>query len=321
MSHQSDPAAHNEAVIRTESLSKTFRSFRKPDTLAVHNVNLAVQPRQVYGFLGPNGAGKSTTIRMLLNLVYPSSGRVFIFGQDPHDNPAVLRRVGALVEGATFYPYLSAWDNLKVIGHSLGDFDDKRAQELLDFVNLAGKEKVKVSKFSTGMKQRLGIAAALLHDPELLILDEPTNGMDPVGIQGMRNVIRNLAEEQGKTVFMSSHILDEVQQTCHRVAIIHQGQIKAEAAVNELMQEGMWIQFQVGDAQTARSILNGYETEVKDTDSLLVQIKREQTPQVIQQLVAADVEIFQVAPYQRSLEEFFFEVVGADLSGKEVRLS
>ena len=208
-------------AIQTENLSKTY-GRGKNAVAAVKGLNLAVSPGQVYGFLGPNGAGKTTTIRMLLDLIRPSGGKAEIFGRDVRDAGS-LRRVGGLVEGPAFYGYLSGYNNLEVLARTANDYRQERIRSLLDQVGLGSRVKTPAGSYSLGMKQCLGVAAALLGDPDLLLLDEPTNGLDPAGIQEMRGFIRHLAKEQGKTVFLSSHLLNEVEQTCDRVAIIHHG--------------------------------------------------------------------------------------------------
>ena len=217
------------------------------------NLDLEIQPGQVYGFLGPNGAGKTTTIRMLMDLVRPTRGVVRIFGQDTHRNSQVLKRVGALVEGASFYSYMSGRDNLVVLAHTANNYCPDRIEFLLEQMELSKSAGQPVSNYSLGMKQRLGIAAALLNDPELVILDEPTNGLDPSGIQAMRSFIRDLAEKDGKTVFLSSHLLHEVEQVCDRVAIIHKGSIVREGIVSELLSGGALRAAYPGRSLTASS--------------------------------------------------------------------
>jgi ABC-2 type transport system ATP-binding protein len=198
--------------IRTENLSKTYgRGTHRVQ--AVMDLPLEVTAGQVYGFLGPNGAGKTTTIRMMMSLIRPSAGRVEIFGRDAREVGA-LRRVGALVEGPAFYDYLSARGNLEILARTAGAFRPERVREVLALVGLEHRADQRVGEYSQGMKQRLGIAVALLGDPDLVILDEPTNGLDPAGMQEIRGLIRDLAVRQGKTVFLSSHLLGEVEQVC-----------------------------------------------------------------------------------------------------------
>src|SRR6202043_2152453 len=198
-----------EVVLRTHNLSKQYGK-----RLAVDNLNLEVQRGEIFGFLGPNGAGKTTTIRMSLGLITPTAGSVEILGQDVFARRAeVLPRVGALVETPALYLYLSGRNNLRAVGSVLGGVPDARMDAVLDLVGLRSRQKDRVRTYSLGMKQRLGVAIALLQDPEVLILDEPANGLDPAGIVEMRDLLRELSV-QGKTVFISSHVLSEVQQIC-----------------------------------------------------------------------------------------------------------
>src|SRR5919201_5833221 len=217
-------------TLATFALSKTYG-----DRPAVRNLSLEVERGEILGFLGPNGAGKTTTIRMALGLIRPSAGRVDILGQDVARYGArVLPRVGALVEAPALYLYMSGRDNLRAFAAVLGGVQPRRLDEVLELVDLSPRQHDRVITYSMGMKQRLGVATALLHDPELLILDEPANGLDPAGIVEMRDLLRRLAAG-GKTVFVSSHVLGEVQQICDRVAIIHRGRLVRVAPVADLV--------------------------------------------------------------------------------------
>jgi ABC-2 type transport system ATP-binding protein len=219
-----------DSVLATRGLSKSYGS-----RAAVRDLDLDVGRGEVFGFLGPNGAGKTTTIRMALGLVRPTSGRVEVLGRDLSRHRAeVLPRVGALVEEPALYGYLSGRRNLEAFALMLGGLPAGRIDEVLQLVGLQDRQRDRVRSYSTGMRQRLGVAAALLNDPDLLILDEPANGLDPAGIVEMRDLLRRLAAE-GKTVFVSSHVLAEVQQLCDRVAIVHQGRLVRVAPVAELI--------------------------------------------------------------------------------------
>ncbi|HEY4889528.1 MAG TPA: ABC transporter ATP-binding protein [Candidatus Dormibacteraeota bacterium] len=223
--------ASTAAAIRTIALSKSYGK-----RLAVDHLDLEVERAELFGFLGPNGAGKTTTIRMALGLIAPTGGSVEILGQEVRSHRAqVLPRVGALVESPALYGYLSGRDNLRAVGNLLGGASEKRIDEVLEIVSLKGRDRDRVRTYSMGMKQRLGLAMALLNDPDLLILDEPANGLDPAGIVEMRDLLRDLAA-QGKTVFISSHVLTEVQQICTRVAIINHGKLIRVAQVHDLLQ-------------------------------------------------------------------------------------
>ena len=219
----------DDVALRTINLTKQYGQ-----RLAVNNLNLEVRRGEIFGFLGPNGAGKTTTIRMALGLITPTAGSVEIFGQDVfRERAKILPRVGALVETPALYLYLSGRDNLRALGSTLGGVPATRIDQVLELVGLTGRQKDKVRTYSLGMKQRLGVAMALLQEPELLILDEPTNGMDPAGIVEMRDLMHRLVQA-GKTIFVSSHLLAEVQQICTRVAIIGQGKLITESSVAEL---------------------------------------------------------------------------------------
>ena len=219
-----------EVVLRTRNLSKHYGK-----RLAVDNLNLEVKRGEIFGFLGPNGAGKTTTIRMALGLIAPSAGNVEILGHDIATHRAhILPRVGALVETPALYLYMSGRNNLRAVGSVLGGVPDERIDAVLELVGLRGRQKDRVRTYSLGMKQRLGVAIALLQDPDILILDEPANGLDPAGIVEMRDLMHRLAAE-GKTVFISSHMLSEVQQICTRVAIINLGRLISESSIEELI--------------------------------------------------------------------------------------
>jgi len=222
--------ASTAAAIRTIGLSKSYGK-----RLAVDHLDLEVDRAELFGFLGPNGAGKTTTIRMALGLIAPSGGTVEILGLEVRSHRSqVLPRVGALVESPALYGYLSGRDNLRAVGNLLGGTTEKRIDEVLEIVALKGRDRDRVRTYSMGMKQRLGLALALLNNPDVLILDEPANGLDPAGIVEMRDLLRDLAA-QGKTVFISSHVLSEVQQICTRVAIINHGKLVRIAPVHDLL--------------------------------------------------------------------------------------
>jgi ABC-2 type transport system ATP-binding protein len=219
-----------QAVLETHRLSKSFGSRQ-----AVKSLDLSIGQGEIFGFLGPNGAGKTTTIRMALGLIRPTGGTVEVLGQDiTRHRGQVLPRVGALVESPALYLYMSGRDNLRAVGDVLGGVSSSRIDAVLETVGLADRQRDRVKSYSLGMKQRLGLGIALLNDPDLLILDEPANGLDPAGVVEMRDLLRALAG-QGKTIFISSHVLSEVQQICGRVAIINLGELVKVATVEELV--------------------------------------------------------------------------------------
>jgi len=222
----------SEIILRTDGLCKQFGGVT-----AVNEVDLSVSEGEIFGFLGPNGAGKTTTIGMILGLIQPTAGTISIFGQPltPGRNSA-LRRVGSLVGAPTLVPYLSGRENLRLLARLHADVDAARVEAVLARMSMSDAADRPVKEYSTGMKQRLGLAAALLHRPALVVLDEPTNGLDPAGMREVRELIRSLADE-GITVFLSSHLLHEVEQVCDRIAVIHQGGIVTEGSVEALLSQ------------------------------------------------------------------------------------
>lgn len=291
-------------AIRLDNVSKTF-GRRKKRVDAVRQLNLEVATGQVFGFLGPNGAGKSTTIRMMMDLIRPTHGTVYLYGLPVQGNYRLMRRVGALVEGAAFYEFLTGRKNLEILARTANCFDPARSQSLLTQVGLADHADRRVHGYSTGMKQRLGLAAALLNDPDLVILDEPTNGLDPAGIQDVRHFIRDLAEKQGKTLFLSSHLLSEVEQVCDQVGIIHNGRLVQTGNVADLLSTQTIIRLEAAPPERALALLTTKWNVIENGRWLEVQAAREAVPVIVQQLVAADVQIFQVAVQQQSLEALF----------------
>jgi ABC-2 type transport system ATP-binding protein len=243
-----------KTVISTSRLTKAFGNL-----VAVNDLHLEVMRGDVFGFLGPNGSGKTTTIRMLLGLIRPTAGRAIIFGMDnAYQLPAILQHIGAIVETPVFYPYLSGKDNLHVVaaasGMISGSASNRRVEEVLEIVELRAQAKDAFRKYSMGMKQRLGIGAALIADPELVLLDEPTNGLDPAGQFEIRQLIQRLAE-LGKTIFISSHFLHEVQQVCNRVAILQKGNLIKQGAVSELLQQSEQIVIRLNSADETQQAL------------------------------------------------------------------
>jgi ABC-2 type transport system ATP-binding protein len=272
---------------------------------------MSVGKGEVYGFLGPNGAGKTTTLRMLVGLIRPSSGMATVAGHAPGE-PAGLARIGALIESPGFYPYLSGRENLKVVANLAG-VRHKRVDEVLDIVELRSRAGRRFGTYSTGMKQRLGVAAALLKDPELLILDEPTNGLDPQGMAEMRKLIRELGQD-GRTVLLSSHLLGEVEQVCDRVGVISKGRLVTESTVQALVgARGIVVRAEPRDRAAellmrifgpgAVSRVDG-SFHLKTDPSGSLDLNRE--------LMAAGVGVSELRPFERSLEEVFFQLTGEE---------
>ncbi|CAG1011869.1 MAG: ABC transporter ATP-binding protein [Anaerolinea sp.] len=292
-----------QPVIRLDRLSKRFGKVH-----ALKNVSLEVPAGQVYGFLGPNGAGKTTAIRLILTLLRPTSGEVQLFGKAVRDHHNVLRRVGAIAEGPAFYPFLSGRKNLNVLARTANQYDPARIDHLLGEVGLSGRANQRVKGYSLGMRQRLGLAAALLSDPDLLVLDEPTNGLDPAGMREVRQLIREQATQHGKTVFLSSHLLNEVEQVCDRVAIIHKGEILREGAVADLLADGERLYVEASPLERVQTILQERWKTTPEGDGLVIPAGRDIAPEIVRLLVAQGIDVYQVNVQRQSLEEFFLNV-------------
>jgi ABC-2 type transport system ATP-binding protein len=297
-------------AIRIENLYKHFGRRRSKRVQAIKDLNLDVPAGQVYGFLGPNGAGKTTTIRVLLDLIRPNQGQVYLFGKHVRRERAVLSRVGALVEGATFYNFLTGRRNLEVFALTSNlALPEARFDEVLSLVDMQERSLRRVKGYSTGMKQRLGVAAAMLTDPDLLILDEPVNGLDPHGIAEIRGLIRRLADEHGKTVFLSSHQLGEIEQICDRVAIINKGELLREGSVVDLVTEKAQVRIRAQPLDRAVAVVSRHwRCEAQTDGALLVDVQQEDTPRVVKRLVENDVQLFEVAPHRQTLEGYFLSV-------------
>lgn len=297
-----------DVVLRTVGLSKRYGRIRALDSL-----DLEVRRGQVYGFLGPNGAGKTTTISLLLGLISASSGHIELFGLDTRRHlSAALRRTGAVLEGQAYFPHLSARENLRVWS-ALGDSGGPaRRDEVLELVQLSRRANDKVRTYSQGMKQRLALAAALLHDPEFLILDEPTNGLDPAGMREFRDLIREL-KTLGKTVFVSSHLLGEVEQMCDDVGIVKEGKLIAQGSVASLLRRGERLQLRVTDIDAAIEVLlkldwvKGVERE---GDCLLVEAPPDRAAEISRALAKRGVYLSELRLREGTLEDFFLEVTG-----------
>ena len=292
-----------DVLVETRDLTKRYG----PRIVAVDRVSLTVRRGEVYGFLGPNGAGKTTTMRMLLGLIRPTSGVASVLGRSP-GNPESLARVGALVESPAFYPYLSGRDNLRVIARYAG-VPKERIEETLDLVDLTDRARDKFATYSLGMKQRLGVAAALLKDPELLILDEPTNGLDPAGMADMRDLIRSLGSGE-RTVLLSSHLLGEVEQICDRVGVIFRGRLIAESTVEELRgKEALLVGAKPLNRarQQVEQLLGAERVEVLD-GALRLDADPAAAGRINRELVGANIEVTELRPVERKLEEVFLEM-------------
>ncbi len=295
-----------EPVLQTHALGKRFGRFE-----AVRDLSLTVNRGDVYGFLGLNGAGKTTTIRMLLGLIRPTAGSAALFGLDPvRRRLEVLRRVGALVEVPAFYPYLSGRQNLEIIARLLGGDARGRIPTALEQVGLGDRGATKVRAYSQGMRQRLGIAQALLGDPELVILDEPVNGLDPQGILEIRELIQRRQRERGTTFFLSSHLLYEVELSCNRIGIICDGTLVEEGSVAELLgrTEGA-VRLRAAPEARAREFLGavGWVRLVDGAPpgTLHVQAPPGRLAELNRKMVEAGLDVAELAPQRMTLEEYF----------------
>src|SRR5579864_6297748 len=292
-------------IVETHGLTKRYGS----GVLAVDSVEMSVRRGEVYGFLGPNGAGKTTTLRMLVGLIRPTSGTAVVAGHAPGERHG-LAKIGSLIESPGFYPYLSGRENLRVLA-DLASVDQKRVEEVLDVVELSSRAGRKFGTYSTGMKQRLGVAAALLKDPDLLILDEPTNGLDPQGMAEMRKLIRDVGQGD-RTVLVSSHLLGEVEQICDRVGVISNGRLVKESTVQELLgEEGVLVRAQpIEQAQEVLTRMFGPQAISRQDGTIHLKTRPENSLEINRQLMNAGVGVSELRPFERSLEEVFFQLTG-----------
>ena len=306
-------------VIETTLLSKRFGSV-----LAVDDLSLKVPRGQVFGLLGPNGAGKTTTMGMLLGLVRPTAGSARLFGTESAGSlQDILSRVGAIVESPTFYPYLSGRANLRFFQGISGRRGSDGVDQLLDMVGLTGRADTEFRTYSLGMKQRLGLAYALLGNPELLILDEPTNGMDPAGMAEVRKLIRKLGDD-GYSVLLSSHLLHEVEQVCDSVAILSRGRLIAQGGVKELLSGRGALKLRTTDNGKAAEVVSSltWVSEVRSEDGGLVVISPpERASEISAALFEQGIHISEMVQIQESLEDYFLEVTGKDTSPPEEQTS
>jgi len=297
-----------DTVLRTMALTKRYK-----ERVAVDHLNIEVRRGDIFGFLGPNGAGKSTTIRMILHLVFPSAGDVEIFGTSlKKAGHKALAKVGAVVEKPAFYSHLSALRNLEILGGLQRPVPRRRIMEQLELVGLVDRAMDPVRAYSHGMNQRLGLALILLNEPELVILDEPTTGLDPQGMKEVRELIRGLARDRGVTIFLSSHLLYEVELIANRMAIIHEGKLRAEGSVQDLLKKGQSsVLVKTDRAEEALHHLKGieaYRSASLRPEGISVDLPLEQIPGLNRQLVGAGFNVLGLIP-QRSLETYFLNLI------------
>ena len=297
-----------DEIISVESLSKQFR-----DVKAVADLSFSVRKGEVYGFLGQNGAGKSTTIRMLLTLIKPSSGTIHLFGKNiTGHRREVLQKIGAIIEKPDLYKYLTALENLRIISRLSGlAMDKSHLLRQLEIVGIMDRADSKVKTFSQGMKQRLGIACALVHDPELIILDEPVNGLDPQGIADVRNLILHLSKNKAKTIFVSSHLLSEIELIADSMLIIDKGRKIAEGKVGDLLNPADTIvEVQTTNNDTVRLLLQQSQWQSflnADSNKIELHMHKQYIPQLASFLVERNVEIVSLHP-KHSLEDYFLSL-------------
>lgn len=300
----------SEKIIEVKHLAKHYGKFK-----ALEDVSFEVYKGDVLGFLGPNGAGKSTTIRAILSLIKPTSGEIKLFGKDPvKDHKYIFSRIGCIVEKPDFYLYLSAQKNLEIFARLTGvELKKNRITEIIDFVGLKGREKDKLKGFSNGMKQRLGIAQTLIHDPELIILDEPTTGLDPQGILDIRNLILQLKNEYNKTILLSSHLLSEIELIANRVVIINKGKTLVQGSVADLLNEQeLIVSFTLDNIDKARSLLATFGIEKQfissNQNNLLLQISNDKIPAVNKLFCDNTIKVFSIET-KRKLEDYFLKLI------------
>lgn len=306
----------NSIVIETHELTKEYSGIS-----CVDKVNLNIRKGRIYGLLGRNGAGKTTTMKMIVGLLKPTSGNVFVFGEDMEEKKAeLLPRIGAMIEKPGFYSNLSAAENLDIF-RRLRKIDDKDViKSALEQVDLPYNSRKKFSEFSLGMKQRLAIANAIMHDPEILILDEPTNGLDPIGIAEMRSFIKNLCKDREKTIFISSHILSEIELLADDIGIIDKGVLYEETSKDSLLDKRRkCIRIRVSDAGQAERICAGMlasgEYQMTSDEELLVFRKDVDVESLVKNLVMGGIGIGNVIPVEETLEDYFIRVTGENRSG------
>ncbi|KZE37472.1 bacitracin ABC transporter ATP-binding protein [Bhargavaea cecembensis] len=298
-------ANQTEPIVELKHLSKTIRGKKIIDDL-----NLQLYPGQVTGFLGPNGAGKTTTIRMMAGLMKPTSGEVFVAGKSVQNEfEAAMSNVGVIVENPEMYKYMTGYKNLVHFARMHKGLTKDRIMEVVRQVGLENRIHEKVGTYSLGMRQRLGLAQALLHDPKFLILDEPTNGLDPAGIREFRTYLRSLAEKAGVSIFVSSHLLSEIELMCDRIAVIQNGKL---IDIREMKDEGRPHHYiEALPAKQLRAILEskGYEPAESEA-GFIIEEGVERIPELVKSVVAGGLDLYAVRPHRKTLEDEFIELTG-----------
>jgi ABC-2 type transport system ATP-binding protein len=293
-------------MISLRGVSKYFGRQR-----AVEDLDIEVPAGEIFGLLGHNGAGKSTAIGMMLGQVCPTAGEIRLCGHDVEiERQLALQKVGAIFESPVFYDYLSGWRNLEIFSHYTAPTSQKRIQEVIDWVGLTGREKSRVQTYSHGMRARLALAQALLPAPELLILDEPGDGLDPEGIHEMRQMILRLHRELGLTILLSSHLLNEVEQLCSRIAVLNQGRKVFEGTVTQATQTKGWFRLRVENFDRTATLLREAGLITDERDKCLIALaKGKQSDQIIRFLVEQGISVFEAAAKEETLEDFYLALV------------
>ncbi|MEC0126046.1 ABC transporter ATP-binding protein [Paenibacillus pabuli] len=299
---------NSSPIVETHNLSKSYGGTNR-----VHQVNLAVETGQIFGFLGPNGAGKTTTLKMLLGLIKPSDGNVKVFGKDLNKHrPSILNQTGSLIESPSYYGHLTGLENMKVM-QRLRNVPNKNIDKALKIVRLENQKHKQADQYSLGMKQRLGIAMALLAFPSLLILDEPTNGLDPAGIGEIRELIKSLPGQYGITVLLSSHLLSEIEQIATSVGIISDGKLLFQGTMQSLQANNKaTIRFQTTDPARAEKILltQGYMPKVHGKQLVFDYLRDEEVSRMNKVLVEHDIPVIRIEEHKKSLEDMFLDLTG-----------
>jgi len=293
-----------KSIVQMKGLTKVIKNKK-----IVSDLSFDIYEGEVFGFLGPNGAGKTTTIRMMVGLMSITEGDVIINGNSiKTDFEKAVANIGAIVENPELYKFLSGYDNLMQYARMVKGITKEKIDEVVELVGLTSAIRNKVKTYSLGMRQRLGLAQCLLHDPKVLILDEPTNGLDPAGIREMRDYLQKLTREKGMAVIVSSHLLSEMEMMCDRIGIIQKGELVGVQTVNELInEESQTYIVEVSDVSAAQKVLSKYSVEMNESD-IYVQASREDVPEMIEKLVHAGIKIYGIKVNSKTLEDRFLEI-------------